>query len=102
MNNNNVPEAAEAKRWTLQNTKLPPQWQRSLPEKPVGPITIDDWNKFAWDSSKVGLAEETTVRHHVNVSSFPSSWGIVHIVVPPSVTSTCRYEPARFSQGKLS
>ncbi|XP_052132048.1 zinc finger protein 474-like, partial [Frankliniella occidentalis] len=39
-------------RWTLQNTKLPPQWQRSLPEKPVGPITIDDWNKFAWDSSK--------------------------------------------------
>ncbi|KAK3932551.1 Zinc finger protein 474 [Frankliniella fusca] len=39
-------------RWTLQNSKLPPQWQRSLPEKPVGPITIDDWNKFAWDSSK--------------------------------------------------
>ncbi|KAJ1530413.1 hypothetical protein ONE63_005321 [Megalurothrips usitatus] len=39
-------------RWRLQNTKLPPQWQRQLPDKPVGPITIEDWNKFAWESSK--------------------------------------------------
>ncbi|XP_034245873.1 uncharacterized protein LOC117647965 [Thrips palmi] len=39
-------------RWQLQNSKLPPQWQRHLPEKPAGPITVEDWNKFAWDSSK--------------------------------------------------
>ena len=40
-------------RWERENAKLPPHMQRAAPEKPSSPLTVEQWNAFAWEASQV-------------------------------------------------
>jgi hypothetical protein len=40
-------------RWERENAKLPPHQQRAAPEKPANPLTVEQWNAFAWEASQV-------------------------------------------------
>ncbi|XP_069672603.1 uncharacterized protein [Periplaneta americana] len=42
-------------RWERENNKLPTHLQRSVPEKPSSPLTVDQWNAFAWEASQAHL-----------------------------------------------
>jgi hypothetical protein len=40
-------------RWERENAKRPPHLQRTAPEKPSSPLTVEQWNAFAWEASQV-------------------------------------------------
>ena len=40
-------------RWERENAKLPAHLQRTVPEKPSSPLTVEQWNAFAWEASQV-------------------------------------------------
>ena len=40
-------------RWERENAKLPQHLQRTAPEKPSSPLTVEQWNAFAWEASQV-------------------------------------------------
>ncbi|KAJ9594904.1 hypothetical protein L9F63_013795, partial [Diploptera punctata] len=39
-------------RWERENAKLPSHLQRSVPEKPSDPLSVEQWNAFAWEASQ--------------------------------------------------
>ncbi|XP_021938148.1 uncharacterized protein LOC110838834 isoform X2 [Zootermopsis nevadensis] len=42
-------------RWERENSKLPSHLQRAVPQKPVNPLTVEQWNAFAWEASQAHL-----------------------------------------------
>ena len=40
-------------RWERENAKLPAHLQRTAPEKPSNPLSVEQWNAFAWEASQV-------------------------------------------------
>jgi hypothetical protein len=40
-------------RWERENANLPAHMQRAAPEKPSSPLTVEQWNAFAWEASQV-------------------------------------------------
>ncbi|XP_068202301.1 muscle M-line assembly protein unc-89-like [Palaemon carinicauda] len=42
-------------KWKRENDRLPPQHQRPVPEPPDHPLTQEEWNQFAWESSQAAL-----------------------------------------------
>ncbi|XP_067001973.2 uncharacterized protein [Anabrus simplex] len=39
-------------RWQRENSQLPTHLQRPLPQKPEKPLSMEEWNKFAWEASQ--------------------------------------------------
>ncbi|KAF4527495.1 hypothetical protein B566_EDAN015432 [Ephemera danica] len=42
-------------KWERLNARLPPALQRSPPQKPSHPLSVDEWNEFAWKSTQAQL-----------------------------------------------
>ncbi|KAK7071236.1 hypothetical protein SK128_008913, partial [Halocaridina rubra] len=42
-------------KWKRENEKLAPQHRRPVPEPPDHPLTHEEWNHFAWESSQAAL-----------------------------------------------
>ncbi|XP_023723625.1 uncharacterized protein LOC111873274 isoform X2 [Cryptotermes secundus] len=42
-------------RWERENSHLPTHLRRAAPEKPSNPLTVEQWNAFAWEASQAHL-----------------------------------------------